>query len=121
MGKRIEKIEDALDSVRKDRGVIIRILTRRAKAKIESSHKKSMRRLSESGFLIETEDLSHAKMLIVDGNELYIGLANLVETTASRNLEVGICTSDPATVRDAAVYFENKYEKARSSRFDASS
>jgi len=114
-------IVDKLEEVHNEKGVKVRILVRRPRAGSESSHRETVRGLHKRGFQIETEDLLHAKMLIVDNSEIYIGSANLVETSASRNLEVGICTKETATVRDAVMYFENVFADAFSSRFESKS
>ena len=55
--------------------------------------------------------------MIVDDKELYIGSANLVASSMEKNLEAGICTSDPRTVSQALVYFDDAFSEAFENRF----
>ncbi|MFW9807597.1 MAG: phospholipase D-like domain-containing protein, partial [Candidatus Thorarchaeota archaeon] len=57
------------------------------------------------------------KIVLVDNKELYIGSANLSGTSMKRNLEAGICTTDPRTVAQARVYFDEMFTEAFESRF----
>ena len=60
------------------------------------------------------------KIVIVDDKERYIGSANLVASSMEINLEAGICTSDPRTVSQALVYFEDAFSEAFENRFTRS-
>jgi phosphatidylserine/phosphatidylglycerophosphate/cardiolipin synthase-like enzyme len=52
-------------------------------------------------------------MVIIDGQELFLGSANLSGKSLSFNLEVGIHTTDPAIVKDASLYFQEIFQKAK--------
>lgn len=114
----IKEIEDKLTQVRDERNVSIRILTRRAGD--DPYHEETVRGFHKRKFSIETADHLHAKIVIVDDKELYIGSANLVAPSMDRNLEAGICTNDPRTVSQAQVYFDNAFDMAFESRFTKS-
>ncbi len=111
----ITDIEQKLTQVKEERNVSIRILTRRAGD--DPHHEETVRGFHKRRFVIETADHLHAKIVIVDDKELYIGSANLVAPSMNRNLEAGICTSDPRTVSQALVYFEEAFSAAFESRF----
>jgi phosphatidylserine/phosphatidylglycerophosphate/cardiolipin synthase-like enzyme len=111
----IKEIEDKLTLVKEERNVSIRILTRRAED--DPHHEETVRGLHKRRFSIETADHLHAKIVIVDDKELYIGSANLVAPSMKRNLEAGICTNDPRTVSQALVYFDDAFSEAFEIRF----
>jgi hypothetical protein len=72
----ITDIEQKLTHVKDERNVSIRILTRRAGD--DPYHEETVRGFHKRRFVIETADHLHAKIIIVDDKELYIGSANLV-------------------------------------------
>ncbi len=111
----IKEIEDKLTQVKDERNVSIRILTRSGRD--DEYHKETIRGFHKRKFVIETADHLHAKIVIVDNKELYIGSANLVAPSMNRNLEAGICTNDPRTVSQALVYFEEAFFQAFELRF----
>lgn len=111
----ISEIEEKLTQVKDERNVSIRILTRRAED--DPYHEETVRGFHKRRFSIETADHLHAKLVIVDDKELYIGSANLVASSMDRNLEAGICTNDPRTVSQALVYFEEAFSEAFEIRF----
>lgn len=108
----IDEIVEKLTELKQERNITVKILVRRPEPGKEDQHKEMVRTLWKREFLVETEDFLHAKLILVDNKELYIGSANLVRTSMDRNLEAGICTSDPSAVSDALVYFEDKFETA---------
>ncbi len=114
----IKEIEEKLTYVKEARNVSIRILTRRAED--DPYHEETVRGLHKRRFSIETADHLHAKIVIVDNKELYIGSANLVAPSMNKNLEAGICTSDARTVSQALVYFEDAFSEAFEMRFTKS-
>jgi hypothetical protein len=114
----IKDIEEKLTQVKEERNVSIRILTRRAED--DPYHEETVRGLHKRRFSIETADHLHAKIVIVDDKELYIGSANLVAPSMKKNLEAGICTNDPRTVSQALVYFDEAFSEAFESRFTKS-
>lgn len=111
----ITDIEEKLTQMKDERNVSIRILTRRAED--DPGHEETVKRFHKRRFVIETPDHLHAKIIIVDDKELYIGSANLVAPSMNRNLEAGICTNDPRTVSQARIYFEKAFTAAFESRF----
>lgn len=98
----IENIVQRLEGLRKKK-VDISILTRRS-GKTDAKHEKTVDMVRGFGCVIDFIDELHAKMVLVDETELYIGSANLVETSLERNKEAGIWTNNPATVADAKNY-----------------
>ncbi|MHA1965847.1 MAG: NUDIX hydrolase N-terminal domain-containing protein [Candidatus Thorarchaeota archaeon] len=112
--KGITEIEDELAQV-KERNVSIRILTRREGDDLY--HGETIRGFHKRGFVIEIANHLHAKIVLIDNKELYIGSANLSGTSMKRNLEAGICTTDPRTVSQARVYFDEVFTEAFESRF----
>ena len=112
--KGITEIEDGLSKV-KERNVSIRILTRREGD--DPYHGETIRGFHKRGFVIEVAPHLHAKIVLVDNKELYIGSANLSGTSMKRNLEAGICTTDSRTVSQARVYFDEMFTEAFESRF----
>ncbi|MHA1769116.1 MAG: NUDIX hydrolase N-terminal domain-containing protein [Candidatus Thorarchaeota archaeon] len=113
--KGIGEIEDGLTQVKEERNVSVKILTRQEGD--DSYHGETIREFHKRGFVIETANHLHAKMVLVDNKELYIGSANLSGTSMKRNLEAGICTTDPRAVSQARVYFEEVFDDAFDSRF----
>ena len=111
----IKEIEEKLTDVRENRNVMIRILTRRELD--DPHHGETIRGFYKRRFVIETADHLHAKIIIVDDKEMYIGSANLVAPSMNKNLEAGIWTTDPRTVSQARVYFEEAFSAAFDSRF----
>jgi len=61
---------------------------------------------------VKAADFLHAKMILVDNSELYIGSANLLESSMDRNREAGIVTSDSDTLDKAARYFNDLFLEA---------
>jgi phosphatidylserine/phosphatidylglycerophosphate/cardiolipin synthase-like enzyme len=111
----IKELEDKLTEVKEKKNVSVRILTRREGD--DAYHGETIRGFHKRKFIIETADHLHAKIVIVDDKELFIGSANLVAPSMNRNLEAGICTSDPRTVSQALVYFEQAFSEAFEARF----
>ena len=112
--KGITEIEDELTRA-KERDVFVKILTR--KEGDDPYHGETVRGLYKRGFVIEVVKHLHAKIVLVDNKELYIGSANLSGTSMKRNLEAGLCTTDPRAVSQARVYFDDVFTKAFESRF----
>ncbi len=96
----------------KEKRIIVKILVRPPEAGKESEHKMTVRRLNQSGFHVEAYEKLHAKMIVVDDKEVYIGSANMIPTSVHENPEVGICTIEKSTVSEAMLYFEDKWEEA---------
>ena len=106
----IEDIVQRLERLKKDR-VDINVLTRRSKED-DVAHEETVTQIHGLGCRIETDDELHAKIVLVDDSELYIGSANLVETSMERNKEAGIWTDDPVTVADAKEYLAEAFDTA---------
>lgn len=53
----------------------------------------------------------HAKMVVVDGREAYLGSANLTDTSLNYNLEVGVLIRDPAVAGQLERVFDLVFEK----------
>ena len=64
------------------------------------------------GCEIDFDDELHAKIVLIDDKELYIGSANLVATSLERNKEAGIYTNNRDTVLDAGDYLSNAFDEA---------
>jgi phosphatidylserine/phosphatidylglycerophosphate/cardiolipin synthase-like enzyme len=111
----IEDIVQRLEKLKKEK-VDIAILTRRSKEH-DMAHEDTVTQIHGLGCRIETDDALHAKIVMVDDTELYIGSANLVETSLERNKEAGIWTNDPATVIDAKEYLAEAFDAAFRKRF----
>jgi len=111
----IRELEEKLTEVREKKNVIVKILTR--KEENDAYHGETIRGFHKRQFSIETADNLHAKIVIVDDKELYIGSANLVAPSMNKNLEAGICTNDSRTVSQALVYFEDAFSQAFAARF----
>jgi phosphatidylserine/phosphatidylglycerophosphate/cardiolipin synthase-like enzyme len=114
----IKEIEEKLTQIKEQRNVTIKILTRRGED--DPYHEETVRGLHKRKFGIETADHLHAKIVIVDDKELYIGSANLIGPSLNKNLEAGIFTNDPGTVSQALVYFDEAYSEAFERRFTKS-
>lgn len=108
----IDDILEKISDLKRERSIRIKILLRRPEEGKEKRHREELRRLHKREFFVETVDYLHAKMILVDNKELYIGSANLVKTSFDRNREAGICTSNPSVVQDALVYFEEAFNEA---------
>jgi len=106
----IEDIVQRLERLKEDK-VDIAVLTRRSK-KNDVAHEETVTQIHSIGCRIETDDDLHAKIVLVDDSELYIGSANLVETSLERNKEAGIWTDDPVTVADAKDYLADAFDAA---------
>jgi phosphatidylserine/phosphatidylglycerophosphate/cardiolipin synthase-like enzyme len=112
----IKELEEKLSQVKDERGVSVRILTRRVGDE-DDYHGETIRGFHKRKFAIETADNLHAKIVIVDDKDLYIGSANLVAPSMNKNLEAGLCTNNPRTVSQALVYFEEAFSDAFEARF----
>ena len=106
----ISDIVQRLEWLRKEK-VDISILTRRS-GETDAEHEKTVDAIRRFGCLIDFIDELHAKIVLVDERELYIGSANLVGTSLERNKEAGIWTNDPATVSDARSYLADAFAEA---------
>jgi phosphatidylserine/phosphatidylglycerophosphate/cardiolipin synthase-like enzyme len=106
----IEDIVQRLERLKKKK-VDIAILTRRSKEH-DVAHEETVTQIHGLGCRIETDDDLHAKIVLVDDSELYIGSANLVETSLEKNKEAGIWTNDPITVSDAKEYLAEAFDAA---------
>jgi len=115
----INDILDKMEEVRKARNVQVKIVVRPPEPDKDIAHRETVRGLNKRGFHVEMEELLHAKMVLVDDKELYIGSANLTPTSMDMNLEVGICTSNPEVVSKAAMYFEQVFQEAFDKRLDS--
>jgi hypothetical protein len=107
----IAEIENKLTEVKESKNVSVKVLVRKS----ESDRKgwdETLSGFHKRGFHVEAADYLHAKMLLVDGKELYIGSANLIETSLDRNLEAGIWTTDEKAVEDAVLYFQTAFHDA---------
>jgi len=114
----IEGINDIIDKLSEaiaERNVRVKVLVRKSEADSKGWNE-TLRRLHKREFYVEAADFLHAKMVLVDGSQLYIGSANLIETSMSRNREAGILTTDPDTVDKAARYFNDLFSEAFDSR-----
>ena len=106
----IEDIVQRLEHLKKEK-VDIAILTRRSKEH-DLAHGETVTLIHGLGCRIETDDDLHAKIVLVDDSELYIGSANLVETSMEKNKEAGIWTNDRVTVTDAKEYLAEAFDAA---------
>lgn len=61
--------------------------------------------------VLATPDL-HAKLIVVDGTEVYLGSVNLTAASLDRNREVGVLTRTGAVVTRAKATFEADFAKA---------
>ncbi len=113
----IKDIVEKLTQLKQERNISVKILVRKPESGKEDLHRQTVRDLWKRGFQVEAEDFLHSKMILVDNKELYIGSANLVQTSLERNLEVGLCTSTPNAVSEALLYFEEAFDEAFSKRF----
>jgi phosphatidylserine/phosphatidylglycerophosphate/cardiolipin synthase-like enzyme len=114
----IDSIIKKLTDLKKERNVTVKIIVRRPEPGEDKEHRETVRGLQKRGFIVETDDLLHAKMVLVDNKEVYIGSANLVKKSIEQNLEVGICTCDPGAVAKALDYFEEAFQRAFDRRFE---
>jgi len=108
----VDQFFTVLSEEAKEKRLIVKILLRPPEAGKESEHKMTVRRLNQSGFHVEAFEKLHAKMIVVDDKEVYIGSANMIHTSVRENPEVGICTIEKSTVNEAMLYFEDKWEEA---------
>lgn len=106
----ITDILKKLKQLRKQK-VDIAILTRRSGER-DVKHEKTVTEIRGFGCLIDFIDELHAKILLVDESELYIGSANLIGPSLERNMEAGIWTNNPVTVSDARDYLSNAFASA---------
>ncbi len=106
----IEDIVQKLEGLRKKK-VDITILTRRS-GETDVEHERTVDIIQDFGCKIDFIDELHAKIVLVDETEIYIGSANLVATSLERNKEAGIWTNDPATVLEAKDYLADAMREA---------
>ena len=106
----IDDIVQRLEQLKK-KNVAIRILTRRSK-ETDKKHYGTVSKLYDIGCDIDFDDELHAKIVLVDDKELYIGSANLVATSLERNKEAGIHTINHNTALDAGDYLIDAFDKA---------
>lgn len=106
----IEDIVQRLEQLKR-KNVAIRILTRRSK-ETDKKHYRTVSKLYDIGCDIDFDDELHAKIVLVDDKELYIGSANLVATSLERNKEAGIHTINHDTALDAGDYLIDAFDEA---------
>jgi phosphatidylserine/phosphatidylglycerophosphate/cardiolipin synthase-like enzyme len=94
-----------LTNVAEEKHIRVGIITRPAKSKRDIHHQETVRLLHKRGFQIVIEDNMHAKLFLIDDNELLIGSANLIGTSLNRNYESALWTNNHKTVQDAKLYF----------------
>lgn len=111
-----EEVLKALTKVAEEKRVRVRIMTRPPKERGDQLHKEQIRTLHKLGFQIELEVKLHAKLLLIDDEELLIGSANLVGTSLKRNYEAALWTNHQKTVQDAKIYFTGLMEDIFSRR-----
>lgn len=110
----IDNIVDKLTEAH-ERGVTVKVLVRKSERE-SKGWTEDLRRLHKKEFHVEAADFLHVKMLLVDGSQLYIGSANLLETSMERNREAGILTTDSDTLDKAARYFDSLFLEAFDTR-----
>ena len=104
----VEEISDRFKAAQQ-RQVIVKVLARQT----EESQAAVIYELISNDIDVATDNDLHAKMVIVDQQELFLGSPNLSGRSLTTNLEVGIHTTDPAIVADASSYFREKFLQAR--------
>jgi phosphatidylserine/phosphatidylglycerophosphate/cardiolipin synthase-like enzyme len=106
----IEDIVQKLEQLRKKK-VDISILTRRS-GEEDIEHERTIAEIRGFGCIVDFIDELHAKIVLVDAAELYIGSANLVGTSMKRNKEAGIWTDNPETISEAQDYLMDAFATA---------
>jgi cardiolipin synthase len=106
----IDDIVQRLDQLRRKK-VEIRILTRRSE-ETDKKHYQTVSQMYDIGCEIDFDDELHAKIVLIDDKELYIGSANLVATSLERNKEEGIYTNNRDTVFAAGDYLSDAFDEA---------
>jgi len=115
----ISDIIGKLEELHRGRNVDVRIIVRPPEPDKDIPHRNTVKGMFKLGFHVETDERLHAKMVLVDDKEAYIGSANLTPRSMDKNLEVGICTSNPEVVSKAAMYFEQVFQEAFDKRLDS--
>ena len=105
----VKEIIDRLKQAQKQ-GVQVKVFTRQAEEEYEMD---IIYDLISNEIDIATDNDLHAKMVIVDQKELFLGSPNLIWKSMDTNLEVGIFTKDATIVADASAYFRKKFLQAR--------
>lgn len=108
----IHAIIKELEEVMVERNVHVDVIVRPPERDRYSSPEKTVKNLRKKGVSFELEPLLHAKMVVVDSKEAYIGSANLTARSMGQNLEVGICTKDPEVISRAIAYFDDVLQAA---------
>jgi len=93
--------ERLLDCV--DRGVKVTVFCRPPTEK-DPNHLTAVEKLASLGVEVLEDPVLHAKMLIIDREEILVSSANLVHTSQVRNHEAGIGTVERQIVEDALSY-----------------
>ena len=104
----VEEITDRLKQAQQ-RGLQVKVLARQ----IESDQSEIFYDLIANDIDVTTDNDLHAKMVIVDQQELFLSSANLSGRSLSSNLEVGIHTTDPGIVKAASAYFSEIFQQAK--------
>jgi len=102
----INDIVEKLCEAQEQRNVHIKALVRKEEGK---GWDDDVRSLARRGIHVEAANFLHSKMLLIDDKALYIGSANLVQTSMDRNLEAGIITYSNGAVEKAAMYFQTHF------------
>ena len=92
-----QQITDALAAAAK-RGVAVRVVMT-----FQSSWRSAFQELTAAGAQVHTFAASapidiHAKMILVDGDEVFLGSQNFSPTSLNNNRELGIFLNDPAVL-----------------------
>jgi phosphatidylserine/phosphatidylglycerophosphate/cardiolipin synthase-like enzyme len=104
-------VTDITDRLKKaqERNVQVKVLARQ----IDENKTDIFYDLIANDIDVTTDNDLHAKMLIVDQQEMFLGSANLSGRSLTTNLEVGIHTTDPPIIAAASAYFKEKFQQAK--------
>ncbi len=105
----IQEFTDRLKDAQQ-RNVMVQVLAREPKSDKE---KEQLEKLILHQVNVTPENNLHAKMIITDETELFLGSPNLSGHSFSGNLEVGIRTNDPKVVQEATNYFKDKFNASK--------
>ena len=91
-----------------DNGVKVRII---ARSSTQKGDKDAIKELKLSGAEIKTNNMVHARLLIVKDKETIISSADLKTDSMDNNREAGIYCTIPTIVRGATKFFEKVWDE----------
>lgn len=107
-------IESALGQAAR-RGVMVRVVVPRPGAGVRNANALGERALQANGITVRElrTPFPHAKAIVVDEREAFVGSENISKPSLDDNREVGLLISDPGAIKELSTAFAHDWTSAR--------